>query len=85
MIAVLVLKTYIDKNNKLRGILYNLVVDADSYLDTNTGKEKKQLVIDWFYKRYKFLGLIVTEEELGTLIDEEAEKLKVYLAEKDKA
>lgn len=83
---ILVTKNFLDtrdKNKKVRKVLYRLVSEAELFLASKPGQEKKSQVIDWFLSRYKFLSLFVSKETLSTLIDEEAGKLKEYLKTTD--
>ena len=58
-----------EAEEKARAILLKLCVEADAYFDTGQGKERKKLVLDWFFGRYKFIGLLVSADTVSKLID----------------
>lgn len=68
-----------DKTGKVRRILKSLIIEAEKYLGSKTGKEKKELVITWLFQRYKFLSLFLDMEYVSNLIDKLVAELNEYL------
>ena len=54
-----------------------LIVEAEYYLGTETGKEKKALVVGWIYSKVpKVLQLFATEKQLNDIVDKAFEAMK---------
>lgn len=70
-----------DRKGRLNRILLGLIIEAEKYLGSKTGKLKKQQVILWFIERYKFLSIFVDEEILDKMIDNIVDYLNNYLQE----
>lgn len=65
---------------KVRQVLLTLVIEAEKYLGTGTGEQKKIMVIRWFRERYKFLAFFLSEAALSDLIEDVLLQLKESLA-----
>lgn len=66
--------------NKVRQVLLTLVIEAEKYLGTGTGEQKKIMVVRWFRERYKFLAFFLSEAALNDLIEDVLLQLKESLA-----
>lgn len=66
--------------NKVRQVLLTLVIEAEKYLGTGTGEQKKIMVVRWFRERYKFLAFFLSEAALSDLIEDVLLQLKESLA-----
>ncbi|MFV0503601.1 MAG: hypothetical protein ACK5LT_06495 [Lachnospirales bacterium] len=60
---------YQQNNKRLPKILFTLVLEAESYLGSGTGKAKLAFVVSLFYERYPKLGFFVSEKKLIELIE----------------
>lgn len=69
--------------NKVRQVLLTLVIEAEKYLGTGTGEQKKIMVVRWFRERYKFLAFFLSEAALSDLIEDVLLQLKESLAKKN--
>lgn len=60
-------------------ILYALAVEAERLYKGKTGQVKKKQVIAWFYERYKWLSLFITEAELNDWIDNVVDSMNEWM------
>ena len=60
-------------------VLYSLAIEAERLYGGKTGQIKKKQVIAWFFERYKWLAVFVTEEQIGTWIDEAVDDMNEWL------
>lgn len=60
-------------------ILYALAVEAERLYKGKTGQVKKKQVIAWFYERYKWLSLFITEAELNDWIDNVVDSMNKWM------
>ena len=70
-----------DKTGKVKSIITALCIEAEKYLGSDTGKLKKQQVINWFKVRYPVLSLFVSDKVLDELIDNVVDGINKYLTE----
>lgn len=62
---------------QLKKVAEILIIEAEYYLGTETGKEKKALVIGWIYAKVpKVLQLFVTEKQLNDIVQVVFDKMK---------
>lgn len=66
-------------------IIFALAVEAERMYGSKTGQAKKQQVIAWFYERYRWLALFISEEVLGEKIDIIAAEMTTYFKENPEA
>ena len=69
-----------EKRRQLIGqLLYTLAVEAERLYGGKTGQIKKMQVIAWFYARYKWLSLFLSEEILSKWIDDTVTKMNNWM------
>lgn len=67
--------------DKLRRILLTLIIEAEKYIGTSTGEQKKQLVIQWLRDRYPIIKFFVKADTISKLIEDVLRQLKESLAQ----
>lgn len=70
-----------DNWGKVKRIVLVLVIEAEKYLGTGTGEQKKQQVIQWMYDRYPFINFFISSRMLSDLIEDVLRQLKESLAQ----
>jgi len=83
LLAVLVV-TFLNAAPKKRReiinqVLYALAVEAERLYKGKTGQVKKKQVVAWFYERYKWLSLFITEAELNEWIDDVVDSMNEWM------
>ncbi|NMB43735.1 MAG: hypothetical protein GX995_06355 [Clostridiales bacterium] len=63
------------KDRVVKNILKKLIIEAEEYLKTDTGKLKKEQVMAWFRTRYPLLSPLINDKNLDILIDKIVEAL----------
>lgn len=66
-----------------RTALMPLIIAAEKYLGSGTGALKKELVIQDFRKRHKFMSMFLSASTLGQLIESVLSDIKSTLDEKN--
>lgn len=78
-IIIMVKATPKQREEIVNKVLFSLATEAEKLYGAKTGQVKKAQVIAWFYERYKWLSIFISEQELSTLVDNTAAKLTEYL------
>lgn len=64
----------------MSNLLYALAVEAERLYGSKTGQAKKKQVIAWFYERYKWLAVVISQDKLSTMIDEVVASMNQWLS-----
>lgn len=67
------------KKKIIADIIYALALKAEQEYGSKTGQAKKKQVIAWFYEKYPALSYILSEDELGSYIDDVVGDMNEYL------
>lgn len=75
----LVKTTPAKRRELINKVLFALAIEAERLYGSKTGQIKKRQVVAWFYERYKWLAMLVSEETLCGWIDEAVTDMNEWL------
>ena len=78
-VVIMIKATPKQREEIVNKVLFSLATEAEKLYGAKTGQVKKAQVIAWFYERYKWLSIFISEEDLSNLVDNTATKLTEYL------
>lgn len=78
-VILLIKSTPKQRQEIINKVLFSLATEAEKLYGSKTGQVKKAQVIAWFYERYRWLSIFISEDELSVMIDTAAAKLTEYL------